>query len=209
MPGEDVIGSAFVEIRPDTSAFESALQQGLAGPIARLGNSVGGPLKAAVAGVAAAAGATIGVGVAAVDMAAKSDRSLSQIAASADIPKVAAEKIGDAFLTTGGKVTFTAEAIATAFAPVAGQLALVNKGALDAADSLTFMNAAMALAEATGGDLTTTTGALAQIMQVFGLGVKDAAGTTDTLFNASRVLAVPIDELAGVLTLVHAKIGPI
>ena len=94
---DDVIGSAFVEIRPDTSGFESALQSGLAGPIARLGNSVGGPLKAAVAGVAAVAGATIGVGVAAVDMAAKFDKSLSQIAANADIPKAAAEKIGDAF----------------------------------------------------------------------------------------------------------------
>src|SRR5438132_6507595 len=209
MPGEDVIGSAFVEIRPDTSGFESALQSGLAGPIARLGNSVGGPLKAAVAGVAAAAGATIGVGVAAVDMAAKFDKSLSQIAANADIPKQAAEKIGDAFLTTGGKVTFTAEAIASAFAPVAGQLALVNKGALDASQSLGFMNAAMALTEATGGDLTTTTGALAQIIQVFTLGVKDAATASDLLFNASRSLSVPIDELAGTLSAVHARIGPI
>src|SRR5487761_1953505 len=59
------------------------------------------------------------------------------------IPTGAAKKVGDAFLTTAGTTTFSASAIAAAFAGVAGQARDVNNGALSGKQSLELMRASM------------------------------------------------------------------
>src|SRR5665213_1630109 len=70
--------------------------------------------------------AVVAVGGFAVDLAAKYNKSLDQIQADMGITRAAAIAIGAAFLGTAGQVTFSAEEIATAFAPVSAQLDLVS-----------------------------------------------------------------------------------
>jgi TP901 family phage tail tape measure protein len=162
-------------------------------------------------GIAAIAvsGAVIGIGALALDLGAKYQTTLSKIQAQMGITAGAAKAIGDAFLSTGGSVTFTAEEIASAFAPVSAQLDAIHGSALTAAQSLGFMNTAMALAEATGSDLTTTTATLATVLQTFQIGLGGAAQAADDLYNASKITNNPIDSLAGALEKLRAKLGPL
>ena len=126
-----------------------------------LGSSMLGmlPIQAKVG--AAVVIATAAVVTAAIVMAEKFQSATNKMAASAGITKAAAAQIGTAFLSTGGSVTFTAQAMMEAFGPVSGQLGLMNGKALTAGQSLAFMRSAMALAEATGESLNSTTAALA------------------------------------------------
>ena len=123
----------------------------------------GGMVPLAIIGGIAAAGAAV------VDLASKYSSSTAQMAANSGITIKQANLIGSAFLATGGQTTFTAQEMMTAFAPVSGQLELVNGKALTAAQSMTFMSAAMARAEATGQPLSSTVSSLASVMPGFSL----------------------------------------
>jgi hypothetical protein len=197
MPGS-TIGEAWIAIRPDTSAFASALESQTKGSLSNLGKSF------AVVGAAAA-----GAFGFAIDSAEKFQTSLLSIDASMRITTAQGTAIGNAFLSTAGKATFSANQIAAAFAPVSGQLDNVNHGALDAKQSLGFMDAAMHLAEATGADLATTTANLAGVLQAFGLGVNQATSASDLLYNVSNSLGLGVDTVSAALEKLHAKMGPV
>ena len=92
---------------------------------------------------------------------------------------------------------------------MSGQLGLLNGKALNASQSLSFMRAAMSLAEATGQSLTSTTAALANVMQAYGIPVKNAATATDELFNVSRSLNIPIATLSTTVNSLRTKLGPL
>lgn len=160
----------------------------------------------AVAGVAMVA-TLAGVAGAAIDMGSKFTTTTDQMAAAANITTEAAAKIGDAFLSTGGQTTFTAQAMMDAFGPVAGQLATTAGHALNASDSLTFMNAAMAAAEARGQPLTEVTASLATVMQSYNLQADQAAHVSDVLTNVSAALNLPITDLVSGFDKLHAKLG--
>ncbi len=149
----------------------------------------------------------LGVAAVSVKMAMGFQNSTATLAGQAGITEQAAQKIGNAFLKTGGQTTFTASEMMTAFSPIAGEFVNMYGHALSAAQAVTFMNAAMTLAEASGGDLTTTTKALADIMMVFHLKVNQAAGAANTMFNAQRLLGVSGDGLAQTLTRLEPKIA--
>ena len=193
----DDLGDLTARLKLDTSDAESAV----AG-VARSFPVVG-------AAAAAVTAAVLGTGGAAVDMAAKFQSSTDRMAASAGITQQAAAAIGDAFLSTAGQTTFSAEQIMQAYAPVAGQLELVAGHALNATDSLTFMSAAQNLAEASGAALGDTTAGLAAVMQAYQIPVSGAAQASDLLFNASRALNTPVSDLAGTIDKLHAKLGPL
>lgn len=160
--------------------------------------------------VGIAAGVMVaGVVTGAVYLAAKFQESTDKLAASAGISITAAKAIGSAFLTTGGQTTFSAQQMLEAFTPVAGQLALMNGKALTAGQSLAFMRSAMDLAEASGQSLTSTTTALAQVMQAYQIPVGQAGKATDELYNTSRVLNVPVATLTTSMDQLHAKLGPL
>lgn len=205
MAGENVVGSAWVAIRPDTSGFEDALSGGVAGPLAKLTHMLGPAGEVA----AAVIGATIAVAGAAVGMAAKFDSSLSTIRAQTGQTSAQVAAIGNAFLSTGGKSTFTANAIASAFAPVSAQLAQVGGHALTARQALDFMTVAMHLAEATGTDLNSTSAVLSSMLQQLQIPLSGAAKAADELYLASKITNEPVAELAGAIEKLHGRLGPV
>ena len=158
-----------------------------------------GPAVAAVAFGAVAAGA--------IDLGVKMQKANASIAASSGISIKAATQIGDAFETTAGKSEHSAIDMATAFAPVAGQLKLVEGHALTSAQALQFMNTASTLATASGQDLGTTTATLAGVLQAFQLNASQAADASNILFNASNATGQGIDTLATSMEKLRAKLG--
>lgn len=151
--------------------------------------------------------AMIGVGVVAAKLAITFQSETASLASHAGISTAAANKIGNAFLSTGGKVTFSANQMMTAFSPVAGEFVNMTGHALNVKQSMTFMNAAMQLAEASGGDLTITTKALADAMMVFHLKVNQAASAGNMMWNTSRLLGVSTDSLAQSLARLEPRIA--
>ena len=135
---------------------------------------LGGPLGMGLA--VAVGGPAVAVGAEAIHMAEGFDTATGRIAASAGISEGSAKKIGDAFLTTGGQVTFSGTEMATAYAGVAGQLGLMEGHALNAQQALGFMKSATDLAEASGMSLGNATTDLAKIMQIYGVSVNARPG---------------------------------
>jgi TP901 family phage tail tape measure protein len=163
-------------------------------------------LSTAILAIAAAAA---GIAVATLKMASDYQNATVSMENNAGITAKAAAAIGDAFLGTAGKSVFSADAMMTAFAPVAGEFALLYGHALSAAEALKVMTAASNLAEATGDNLATTLATLTNVMVAYKLPVTAAASVSDMLFNASRAVNVPISELtAGILKL-HGRLGDV
>jgi TP901 family phage tail tape measure protein len=196
MPTE--AGKAVVPFVADTTA----LTKGVASTFANLGSTIQGSVKKWGFDIAAAT-----AGAAVIDLAAKFQKSTDQIAANARTSVQEAAKIGAAFLATGGQTTFTATEIAAAFAPVVGQLAVTAGRALNVRESMQFMDAAMAAAEATGQPLKDTVAALAAVMQAYRIQTSGAASTSDVLFNVSRALNIPIGDLVTGFDRLHARLG--
>jgi TP901 family phage tail tape measure protein len=192
------LGTLQAKLQIDTSAI-GLLQNKLKG----LGDSFG-PVGIAATAVGAV---IVGLGGYAVELSSKYQTSLSQLQADMGITAKAAAAIGDAFLGTGGSVTFTAQEIVTAFAPVSTQLDLLNHKALDATQSLNFMKVAMALAEATGQPLNDVTAALVKTMVAYHLSLSDASTASDILYNSSKDLNQPIDAIATVVDKLAGRLG--
>lgn len=158
-----------------------------------------------VAGGALAAG----VGYESVKIAQEYQESVYKIAAESNIPITAAQNIGKAFLSTAGTSYVSASGIASAFSQVAGQLSSVEGKALNATQSLKFMNVALDLNEAVAGDLNTTTAALGQTMQSFSFDLTKAGYASDVLFNASRFTDQSIQAISTSVDRLHGRLGVI
>lgn len=169
--------------------------------------SMGGFVGGVVAGVAVLAAVVIGAGGYALTMAAQYQTSLARIQASAGLTAAQTKQLGAAFLSTGGQVTFSAKAMADAYAPVAGQLTLINGRALTSAQSLAVMRSAMDLAEATGTGLTNSTADLAKVMQTFQIPVAGAAAASNVLFNISKDTGTGVDSLTQSMSRARAMMG--
>jgi TP901 family phage tail tape measure protein len=164
--------------------------------------------KIASAGKGAAIGLAA-IGVASVDLATKLEGSTVAIAKAGGESQAQAGKISSAFLNTAGDAEYSAEKIGTAFAGVAGELKTVAGHALDAGEASKVMDAAMNLAEATGGELNSTTAALGKTMLVYRIGAEGAAGASDILFNASRNTGTSVEELANTVDKMHGRLGAV
>jgi TP901 family phage tail tape measure protein len=166
--------------------------------------TVGKIAKLAFLGVA---GAAVAVGVEAVKSAGNFQKATATIAANSGISQAAADSLGKTFLGTAGKTIFSAQQMATAFAPVSGQLVAMYGHALTNAQGLALMKAASDAAEASGQDLGTTTGDLVNVMQAYHLSASQASQASDVLFNTSRALNVPFDSVTTAVDRMHAKLG--
>ncbi len=153
------------------------------------------------------AGGVAVIGTESIKAGVKFQQATAGIAASAGISTAAANKIGNAFLSTGFKTTFSAQEQATAYAQVAGQLGATEGHALSAAEAQQVMAASTDLAEASGQALGTTTAALAGVMQTYKLSTKDAASASDELYNVSRLANIPIDSLGQTVDKLKARLG--
>lgn len=178
-------GKALVPFEADTSGLLTTI----AGTVGSAGEMFGKMVPLAIIGSIAAAGAAV------VDLGSKYASTTDLMAANAGITIKQANLIGSAFLATGGQTTFTAQEMMSAFAPVAGQLEFLNGSALSAAQSVAFMTAAMHLAEATGQPLSSTVKDLTNVMMAFKIPVDQASAASDTLYNTSRALGIPLDSL--------------
>ena len=116
------------------------------------------------------------------------------IAGNAGTTVTAANNVAQAFLNTGK--AFSGTQMAQAFAPVAGQMKLLEGHALSAAEALRVMSAASDLAMATGGKLGNQTHDLADIMMVFKMHTSQASQAADILFNTSKALGLNTDQLS-------------
>src|ERR1700686_4230760 len=114
-----IAGVARVPFEADFSALNAAVTRSV--------ESASTKFKSLVP-VAAMGAAIAGIGGIAVDPAMEFRTSLLQIEARMGITARQGASIGDAFLSTAGKSTFSANTIAAAFAPVAGHLDTINKG---------------------------------------------------------------------------------
>jgi hypothetical protein len=149
----------------------------------------------------------VGVGVFAVNMADKFDKATDSLAADAGISTKSAQKISDSFLDAGNSTIYDATAITSAYAGVAAQLGSVEGHALDAAQAQQIMNAAQNLATATGGDLAGTTSSLATVMQIYGQKSTAAAGDSNILFNAARLVGGGVDTVTASVQKLVAGLG--
>jgi hypothetical protein len=163
----------------------------------------------AAGGAIAAVGAAAVVGIAAegIHLAMNFQQTEAGIAAAAGISTKAADKIGSAFLHTAGTTIYSGQEIATAFQGVAGELGTTQGKALSAAQAMTVMHAAMDLAEGSGQSLSSSTSALAGVMQSFGIKASGAAGASDILFTASEKTGQSTSTLAAALEKTKTKLG--
>lgn len=185
----DKIGEKLDQAETKTARFSTALQE--AGKVTAL---------AGTAGFAVAAGEAVKLGE-------KFQSTTASIAANAGITQKAATNIGNAFLDTAGKSIFSGQEMASAFQQVAGQLKLTEGHALSTAEATKVMTSASNLAEAANTDLGSSTSALAGVMQAYHLSVNQAASASDTLFNISKSINVPLDGVATALERLHGRLG--
>jgi TP901 family phage tail tape measure protein len=189
--GESVskMGDKIGEAETKGKGFGQALSE--VGKVAAVGMGVG---------LAAAAGESI-------HLAENFQQSTASLAAHAGITTQAAQQIGKAFLSTAGQTTFSAQEMESAFAPVAGQFQTMYGHTLNAAQSLTFMKAAMDAAEASGVPLADTTKTLASAMMVYHLNVGQASDASDVMWNTSKSLGVSITDLGSSLSRLEPRIA--
>jgi hypothetical protein len=152
-------------------------------------------------------GALVAVAGIALDLGMKYQASTATLAANADISVSAAQKIADAFESTGGKTVFSAQEMMTAYSSVAAQLGLVEGHALTAGQALSFMNTASDLAEASGASLSSATTDLANVIQTYGLKVTAANEVSNILFNTARLTGTSIDTVTTSFDRLHTSLG--
>jgi phage-related protein len=222
--GAGAAGSAADDIEASGSRIEGALGSagiaagGLGAAAGDAADDVGDAAEDA-GGAAEGMGAGIGkasliataalAGVAAVslDMATKFQSSVTQLAASADIPVSKAQAIGNAFLDTAGTSIFSAQTMIAAYAPVAAQLAVVQGHALTVAQASTVMASAANLAEASNTSLSSATSALAKVMQVYGQTASSAANDSNILYKVGIETGTGATAVAQSFSRLHTQLG--
>jgi TP901 family phage tail tape measure protein len=160
------------------------------------------PVMGIVAGVALA-----GIAAESLHMADEFDKATNSLAANAGITQTQAQKIGNAFLDTGGDVIYSGTQITTAYATVAAQLGTVQGKALSQAQAMQFSTAAMNVAEATGGSLSSSMSDLASVMQGYGIQVSGSADASNVLYNVQKLTGQGTDATATSLARLHSTLG--
>lgn len=163
-------------------------------------------LGVGIAGLAMV-GTVAATGAASIGAAQQYQQSTALLSAQAQISQSAAAQIGQAFVSTAGKTTFSAQTIMSAYAPVAGEFGQVQGHALSASQALQVMQASSDLAEASGQSLSATTKPLADTMMDFGLKTAQAGTASDTLFEASSRLGVPVSSLTSTFDRMKGRIA--
>ena len=177
--------------------------EGAAGEAGIMSATIGGiALPVIAAGAALAALTAISL-----KSAADFQEATNQIAAQERITVEQANKVGQAFLTTAGTTTFSAEQMAQAFAPVAGSMRSLTGAAISAKDSLTFMVATTNLAEATGSSLKSATTGLSKVMVAYGVSIDQASAASDVLFKTATSTGLGLSGVTAMLQRMKTQLG--
>lgn len=206
-----VIGTAFISILPETGAFTPALVSEVkkgtaeAEKAAKESAATMSDLQKKIVLGATAAG--VAVVALSVKMASAFESSTVSLAHNAGVTAQAAANVGKAMLDTAGHSTFSAQSMMAAWSPVAGQFTALNGVALTTTQTMQVMSAATDLAEASGGNLASTTASLVGVLITYKLGAGGAAAASDVLFNTAKSTGLGIDALAGGVDKLHARLG--
>jgi TP901 family phage tail tape measure protein len=100
-------------------------------------------------------------------------------------------------LSIGGRAVAGPQAVAGAFADIAG-------GVDDASKRMAIMNASVTLAEANQADLGMATNAMINVMNSWGLAAEDESIAADIFFQAADMGAGDLDEFAGAISHISA-----
>src|ERR1019366_3156114 len=112
----------------------------------------------------AVVGGVAAIGVAAIDMASKFQTSMTTVTNNAHLSAAAAAGIGTAIQQASIGTGASANTMAAALAPVAGELARIQGGSLTAAAATTDLTAAQNLSKVSNVDLGTSLKAIADLM---------------------------------------------
>lgn len=144
---------------------------------------------------------------ASVDMASHAEKAATAIANAGGTSAAVGKKIEDAFRSTSGTAFDSAAKIGQAYAQIAGELEAVHGHALNDAQALKVMTAAMDLADSTGGELTSTTEALGKVMLTFGLRAEKSGEAADILYTAAKHTGTSVEQLAATVDRMHGRLG--
>ena len=173
----------------------------------------GSSMKGIASGMAVAGGAVgaLGIAVAGIStkMAMDFGTSMTQVQNSASMTADQTKKLGDAFINTMFKSEFSAQDMATAYATVAGQLQLLNRGTLTTKQSMDFMSAATELATAKHIGLSAAVNSTTQVMKAFQTPIGKTGDITNQLFIASSLTGQSVDSLSGQFLKMASKIGSV
>jgi TP901 family phage tail tape measure protein len=159
-----------------------------------------------VAGLAIV-GAVAAIGTASVMQAAKFQTSMTTMANNANLPARAVTAISKAIQTAAIGTDSSANTMAAALAPVAGELARLQGGALTAASATQILTAAQNLHEGANIDLATSLKSITDLLLVYHLKTSDAASVSDSLFRAQAQLGISGDTLASMMQRLQPRIA--
>ena len=199
------IATMLVALGINTGPFTAGLAeaQGKLTGFAGAAESTGSRATKALGGMGlAVAGGVALIGAAAVDMASKFQGSLTTIEVAAHLPATAIAGIGTAITQAAIGTTTSADTMAAALGPVAGELEKVTGHVLTAADASSALAASQHLAEASGTDFTTSLKSITDLMLVYHQPLSAAASDTDLLAAAHEKMGfhagwgIATDQLA-------------
>lgn len=173
-------------------------------PAKKLLDTMAGIGKIALGVTAVGAAAVAGESV---HLASGLQQSDSEIAGHEHISVNAANNIGKSFTNSAFTSIFSANQMASAFAPVSGVLETLNGKALTVAQTHKFLAQSGTLAEATTHDLGATTKDVTAIMQGFHIPLSGTKKLTDELYQTSTTTGVGIDTLSSTIQRLKARLG--
>lgn len=152
------------------------------------------------------AGAVGYLGYKSIKSAMEFQESMDSVQGHANMSNKVIASLQQAILSTAGTTTFSAQEIASAYAPVAGEFDKLNGQTLTTAQSMNVLKASQQLAEASGSNLTSTTKTLADTMSAFHVKADDAATASNSLWNISRLLGMSTDQVGRALNQLEPRI---
>ncbi len=156
------------------------------------------------AGVAAGVAAFFGV---AVHSAMQFQDAMTQIQVNSNLTDAAIQQLGSTIDATAIGTTASANDMAAALAPVAGELQRVAGGSLTAQATTDALSAAQNLAASSGGQLTSSLKGITDLLLVYHENTSSAASVADNLFRAHTQLGISTDRLAMMLQRLQPRIA--
>jgi TP901 family phage tail tape measure protein len=159
-------------------------------------------LVAGAVGIAAAGALAYGI-----DQASKYQDSLRQIEANAHLTADQTAALGTAIESTATGTTASANAMAAALGPIAGELERVTGGTLSAADASKTLTAAQDLAESSHIQLATALKSVTDTMLIYHQNTSQAAQDATDFFQAQAQLGIGADQLSRMLQRLQPRLA--
>lgn len=173
---------------------------------ASTGSAWSGAAKAIQVGGLAVAAAAVGIGAESVKSAMTFQTSMTMVQNNLNETAAQATALGSTIEATAMGTEASANTMAAALGPVAGELQRVQGGALSAAAAAQDLTAAQDLAESANIDLGTSLKAIADLEQLYGQTSTSAAGDATLLFDAQARLGTSADSLTTMMQKLQPKL---